>query len=433
MYPNSAIDNTISSPASLSESKEKRNLYLFSMGKAVSLLGTYIYNFAVSLYILKITGSGTSFALSILLGTLPRVILSPIAGSVSDRVNRRKMIVLLDITSGVTVLLLFLQSILFGIHIPFIYLTTFILSGISTFFNNCFLSALPRLVSDKSLFKINSYNRAIDSGSSILGPVLAGMVFGFVSLQLFLFINGISFILSALSELFIDFDYNISKEEEKPSESMSLRVIWKDAKEVITFIKGNPILSLILPFSMTFNFLISACLTVILPFQINTVLGLSSAEYGIVEGSFSVGMLTAALLISRLPEKNNKRRGLSLGLVGMGISLMIMGVPGFPVFNQLSKVAIFIVYVVMAVIFAFFLLYIDLPLGVLIQRSIPGTMLGRVMGIIGTLASSLIPIGIILAGLTLEIIPAYLIFIITGLYFIVSASILYTHKAMKEY
>jgi len=220
-----------------SESKEMLNINLFTVGKLVSLLGTYLYSFAISLYILKVTGSGTSFAFSILLGTLPRIILSPIAGSITDRINKKKMIVVLDFLSGAVVLTLLVTCILYGIKIPFIYVSTFILAVISTFFNTCFSAAIPRLVSDRKLVKINSYNRAIDSGSSILGPVLAGMVFGLVSMNLFLLINGLSFILSGISELFIDFDLNKSQQLKPPVGKMSIKNLLQDMKEVLSFIK----------------------------------------------------------------------------------------------------------------------------------------------------------------------------------------------------
>lgn len=415
------------------ESKEKFNLILFSLGKLVSLLGTNIYSFAISLYILKVTGSGTSFAFSILIGTLPRVLLSPIAGSLSDRIDKKKMIVILDFFSGAVVLALLTLSIFYGLQIPFLYTATFLLAVISTFFNTCFSAAIPRLVSDKNLVKINSYSRAIDSVSSILGPVLAGIVFGLVSMKLFLLVNGISFLLSALSELFIDFELNKSQQEHKPVGKISINVIWQDIKEVFAFIKGNKILSLILPFSMTFNFILTACISVVLPFLINNVLGMSSSQYGAVEGAFSVGMLVAALVVGRLPEKEKKRKGMVFGIIGMGICLIIMGFPGLKIARDINVIIIFIIYVIISFLLAYFLLSIDMPMTVVLQRSIPANMMGRVMGVIGTIGSSLIPLGIILAGITLDIIPTYTIFFIAGLYFIIASLVMYKSKAMQEY
>jgi len=412
--------------------QEKFNLLLFSAGKLVSLLGTYIYSFAISLYILKATGSGTSFAFSILIGTLPRVLFSPIAGSLSDRINKKKMVVTLDFLSGTVMLALLSLSLLFGLQISFLYIATFLLAAISTFFNTCFSAAIPRLVSDKNLVKINSYNRAIESGSSILGPVLAGIVFGLVSMNLFLLINGISFLLSAISELFINFELNQSQQEHKSAGKMSIKAIYLDIKEVFIFIKGNKILSLVMPFSMICNFIITACIAVVLPFQINNVLGMSSTQYGAVEGAFSVGMLVAALVVGKLPEKERRKR-MAISIIGMGVSLIIMGLPGLGIVKNINVSIIFIIYVVMAIMFAYFILSIDIPLMVVMQRLIPDNMMGRVMGVCGTISSSFIPFGIILAGITLDIIPAFIIFVVAGLFFIIASFVMYKSKAMQEY
>lgn len=417
----------------LSESKEKLNLALFSAGNLVSLLGTYIYSFAISLYILRVTGSGMSFAFSILVGTLPRVLLGPIAGSAADRVDRKKMIVGLDFLSGIAVLTLLALSLIYGMKLPFIYATTFILSVISTFFGTTFYAAIPGLVSDKNLVKINSYSQAINSGSQIIGPVLGGLIFGLVSMNLFLLVNGVSFILSAVSEMFIDFNFNRRLEEQKEKETMSMAAVWQDIKEVFAFIKSNKMLCVVMPFSLSVNFLFSATFSVNLPFLINRVLQMSASQYGFIEGAFSVGMLTAALLIAKLPEKEKKLRGVVPGILGIGLTTIVMGIPGLGVLRNLDIILTFALYVVVAFLMAFFLLFINMPFTIIIQRIIPNDMLGRTWGVIGTISGALQPLGIITAGVCLDLIPAYTLFFVTGIYFIAAAIFLHKNKAIQEY
>ena len=416
------------------QAKEKLNLILFSMGKLVSLLGTFIYSFAISLYVLKVTGSGTSFAFSILVGAIPRVLLSPIAGSISDRVNKKKMIVRLDFLSGLVLLGLLAMTMIYGIRLPFIYATSFILSVISTFFNNCFNAAIPSLVADKSLMKINAYGRSIDSVSQILGPVLGGVVFGLISLQLFFLINGISYILSAVSEMFIDFNFNkarVRTVEDKAK--LSLKTVWMDIKEVIIYIKGNKILCVAMPFSISCNFFLAASFSVVLPYVVNNVIGMSSAQYGMIESAFPIGMLVAAIIIGRLPEKEKKLKGLFVGIMGMEVISIAMGLPILDRFIGADIHLVFLFYMVMLFMFAIFLIMMDMPFGVVMQRVIPSEMLGRVMGVLGTISAGLAPLGIILAGVFMDIIPAYVVFFVTGIYFVIAAIFMYKNKAMQEY
>lgn len=414
------------------EAKEKLNLFLFSTGKIVSYLATYIYSYAISLYILKVTGSGSSFALSILLGTLPRVIFSPIAGSLSDRVSKRKMIVGLDFLSGIVLLFLFSISLMFGFKLSFVYAVNFILAVISTFFNTCFSTAIPNLVTDKKLVTINSYNRAIDSGCQILGPILAGVFFGFISIKLLILVNGISFILSAISELFIDFNLNSAKKDKSLSSNISLKTIVTDFKEVYQCIKSIKFLLLIIPVSMSFNLLLSANLSVVLPFLINNTIGMSSTQYGIIEGTLSVGMLASAILIGKLPEKEKKRKSLSISFIGMGLSMICMGIPALSIFRSLNIYISFGIYVITALLFSFFLVMGDLPLTIVMQRAVPKHMLGRVMGVQYMLSSSLTLIGIIGAGVIIDFIPPYVLYFVTGAYLLIIAFMVYKHKAMKD-
>lgn len=434
----SISENTSIKPVNINyvdniDAKERLNLILFSAGKLVSLLGTYIYSFAISLYILKETGSGTSFALSILVGTLPRILFSPIAGSLADRVDRKKMIVGLDFLSGIVVLTLWALSMLFGLKLIFIYTTTGILSTISCFFNTCFQAAMPKLVTEKSLVKINSYNRAIDSGSSIIAPALGGLVFGIISMKLFFLFNGICFILSAISEMFIDFELNKAENEQKVKNKMSVIAICQDIKDVFHFIRENKILCVIMPFSMSLNFLMAASLAIVLPYMINNVFKMSSSQYGFIEAAFSIGMLLAAILVARLPEKEKKLKDLTLGIAGMGITIFCMGIPGFTFVKSLSNAYVFTLYFILAILFAFFVVKIDIPLGVLIQRSTPNEMLGRTMGVLSTISSSLNPLGIIFAGIFIDYLPAHIMFLVAGVYLIIASILCYKSNAMQEY
>jgi MFS family permease len=416
------------------KTKEKLNLILFSMGKLVSLLGTYIYTFAISLYVLKITGSGTSFAFSILVGSIPRVILSPIAGSISDRVNKKKVIVGLDFLSGFVLLVLLTVSMIYGVRLPFIYVTSFILSVISTFFNNCFSSAIPSLVTDKSLMKINAYDRSIDSVSQILGPVLGGVVFGLISLELFFLLNALSYILSAISEMFINFNLNearVRKIEDKIK--LSLGTVWADIKDVVKFIKGNEILCMVMPFSISCNFFLAISFSVVLPYVINNVLGMSSVQYGMIEAAFPIGMLLAAIIIGKLPEQTKKRKSLFIGIMGMGVASLIMGLPVLDMHNSLDLQASFLIYMSLLFVMAIFIAMLDMPLMVVMQRTIPNDMLGRVMGVVGTISAGLTPLGILLAGVSIDIIPSYIVFFVTGTYFVIAAIIMNKSKAMQEY
>ncbi|MFP4662514.1 MAG: MFS transporter, partial [Halanaerobiales bacterium] len=81
--------------------REQVNLYLFLSGKFISVFGSAIYAFAVGLYLLKTTGSGLTFAVNIVLYTIPMVLLNPVAGVIADRINKKFVVVGSDLLNGV--------------------------------------------------------------------------------------------------------------------------------------------------------------------------------------------------------------------------------------------------------------------------------------------------------------------------------------------
>jgi len=111
------------------------NMIIFLVGKLVSLLGSRIMNFAIGLYVLSVTGSGMNFAFTMILSTIPAIILSPIAGAIADVSNRKFMVVLMDALSGFLLIGIFISSMNHGLSLIHIYISVFFLSIFNTFFS----------------------------------------------------------------------------------------------------------------------------------------------------------------------------------------------------------------------------------------------------------------------------------------------------------
>ena len=152
------------------EVKEVSNMLLMLAGKLVSLLGSFLYSFVMGLYVLKTTGSAMSFAATLVSGTLPRIILAPFAGALADKLDRKKIVVGMDLASGALMLVLFVVSYLYGLQLIFIYGTAFLLAAANTFLNVALDAAVPNLVSDRNLVRINSLNQGINSLTQIVAP-----------------------------------------------------------------------------------------------------------------------------------------------------------------------------------------------------------------------------------------------------------------------
>ncbi len=175
--------------------KEKINMYLAIAGKNVSLAGSSIYGFAMSLYILKVTGSAQSFATMLIVTTLPRVILSPFVGNLADRVSKKAMVVGSDFLSGMAMFVLYLSIIRSELLIYQIYIAGIVLSVLYTFLGTAFSSSAATIVQKENVLKMNSWNQTASSIIQVLAPMIGGAVFALVDIRLFILVNSISFFL----------------------------------------------------------------------------------------------------------------------------------------------------------------------------------------------------------------------------------------------
>ncbi len=158
-------------------------------------------------------------------------------------------------------------------------------------------TAKPHIVSDNRLMNINAISRIIGSGSIILGPVIGGFIFAVVNIEFFMMVNGMSFIISAIIEVFINFEYNVKVKLLK-GKTEKIQVI-QDIKEGIRYIlsKKNIIQSFII--FVMINFCLTFGISVPLPFVIDQVLNLGSKALGIIQSGFPIGMIVGAIFIKK--------------------------------------------------------------------------------------------------------------------------------------
>lgn len=390
---------------------EMRNLLLYASAKTVSVFGTAIYNFAVSFYVLKVTGSALSFAITLMLGSLPMILIMPFAGVIIDKVDKKKLVVTMDLLCGVLMVSVFTASMVYGLSLPLIYATAFLLTVFSTFFGIGIEAAKPNIVSDKMLMNINSISKIIYSVSSILGPALGGMIFAFLDIRMFILINGITFILSGLAILLIDFTFNQTGERgaEEPIQ------VWQDMREGYSYMSGRQELLWLFLILVFLNFFLTFSVTVPLPYIVNTILGMGSKTFGLIQAAFPMGMILGALVVKKLVERVAYSLIMKiLSFVG-GIAMMVTGIPvlidGGPLMNGVFYGGIMFMF---GVIVAF----IDIPLSYFMQRNIPEEYRGRVMSLGISIGKTMVPVAMILSGMLLDVVPAYALPIGGGLLFL---------------
>ena len=262
---------------------------------------------------------------------------------------------------------------------------------------------------------INSISRIIESISSILGPIVGGLIFAFIDIQSFIFVNGISFIFSGISEMFIDFKYNYrvkSKEEIKTG-------FIKDIKEGFKYIINRKYIIGICSVFISLNFFISFSVTVPLPFIINNVLKLSSREFGIIQSSFPIGMIIGAIFVKKVIKKVSYNKLLVFMSVLLSVSMVLVGVPLLLMNLRLNNINYLLYYSIIMIIFGIAISLIDIPIIYILQKIIPDEFRGRVLSISMSVGKIISPIALILSGFLLNKIPSYILPITGGILLLV--------------
>lgn len=391
------------------ESLIRKNISLFLTGKLSAALGSSIYGFVIGLYILAETGSSLSFAITLLLSVLPHILLAPLAGTLSDRWNRKKLIIFSDFACAIWLVIIFLIFTFFNQNIWVLYLATTVLNILNTFYATAVTSAIYNMVGPNALQKAMSLNQAAISTSTILGPVLGGVLFGFFHISTFMIINIVTFTISGLANIFISFDLFAEKAEEKGQTS-----IIAELKDGFAYTKSQPFLKNLIMIAIFLNFWF-AVFPVALPYLVLTVRKMESFQLGIIEGAFSVGMLIMSIILAQKQEIKKKDLSIIGGLFGMSIVLVLIGVPSIPGLSGLSNTVFFPYLIVLVLLLSSFIMLINMPVMVLLQKSTPDAYRGRVMSLLEAGASAMTPLGFILFGLVLEKVPVWILLAFCGL------------------
>ena len=379
-----------------------KNLGLFIIGKLISVFGSAIYTFAIGLYVLKQTGSGFSFALTLFVGLIPTIIFSPVAGYMSDRFDKKKIVVFMDFANGMMFLILFILTLKFELNQPMIYISTFMTTVFTTFFGIAFEAAKPNLVADEKLMSINSLSKVIDSTALILAPVLGGLIFAFTDIKTFILINAVCFIFSAGIETMIDFNYNVKSTAEINDDGGFV----EDIKDGLTYIRKSSEIVKMINVLVILNFFISFSVTVPLPYIINNLLNLSSNQYGIIQGAFPVGMILGAVAVGKIIEKIDYMKLLIFSSITLSVAIALLGLP--LVLADASSLAYMIYYISIMVIFGIAISFIDVPILWLMQKSIPDNLRGKVLSISMSIVKLIAPLGLVISGMIINSVPVYI-------------------------
>lgn len=380
-----------------------KNFIIIVIGQIISLFGNAIQRFSMSLYLLEFTGSTAAFANILAISTIPYILFAPIAGRLSDKINRKKVMVYLDLFCSILIGVYALILLRGRDSELIVAIVMFMLSVCYTLYGPAVVSSIPQIVEEDKLTSANGIINQVGSVVNFLGPILAGVLYGLVGIKLIVIINAISFLVSAIMELFLDIpDVARADEATDNGKVLSIDFIKKsfiDMGHSFVYLKKEKkiILGIIASYALCNIFLVPI-LSIVAPYFINILLALPSQVYGVVEGICALGMILGGFWISIKPKMFSMKK-VHYTYIPMIVGVTLMATLGFIRLNNYVLAGLFGISG-MAIMLSLSLSNV-LTL-TFIQQEVPSDMLGRVSAFSTAVATISVAPGQLLFGQVID-------------------------------
>ena len=379
------------------------NFLLLWQGQFVSSLGDTAYSIALGFWVLAVTGSTALMGTLMATTALTRVVVSPFAGVIVDRTDRKWMIVATDALRGVVIVGVGAAAFAGVLDVWMVFVAGVVLGLGGAFFGPAVVSTLPDIVPKAKLVKANSVFHLIYTASGIPGFSVGGFLYALLGAPLMFLINGLSYLVSAATELFI-------KIPPVKHEKQEFKFV-DDTKAGLSFTwRVRPLRYMLVIFSVL-NFFASMGIMLLLPLFERTE-HLGPVRYGVVLAGLTGGMFVGYILMSIIHVAPGRRFAVFYlsAVVGMG------ALAAFPLYLY------FPLMFALAAVFGLFNAVLNALIMAVLQMTTPQNMRGKVFGLLGTLAGGLTPLAMALGGVLAEFISIRLLisasFILTFLSFL---------------
>ncbi|OTY05518.1 hypothetical protein BK734_23080 [Bacillus thuringiensis serovar kim] len=393
------------------------NLITFIISKFISNLGSSTYSFGISLYVLSITGSATNFAINFLCSSLPRILLAPISGYIADKYSKRIIVLFSQTMSIIIVFSLLLLSMSGAFSILAIYITTTLLAITSLFNSVAFSSSIMCIVDKERIQKALSLQKTSTSLASIIGPILGGILYASFELNLFLIIFLVCYTIAVILESTIHFTLFIQQQTNKGN--IVHKSMFKEISKGFVYLKSTDLIFSLVSISIIVSFFFTS-IQVGMPYIMVNLLNLSSYKYGMIQSSFAIGMILTSIYLSFQKEFLYPFVTAKKALL---FTTSLFALIVLPMYFSLSQSILLTYYIIWALMLGGSLILMNTPIEVKLVKLIEEEYRGRVIGLVDTFSSALMPVGIILYGYLFDTVGAKTVMLSTS--FISFFSVIY--------
>jgi len=393
-----------------------RNFILLWQGNAVSAFGDVLHSIAIGYWVYTQTGSTALMGLMSSISLFMNMLLRPFSGAIVDRSNRKAVIVGMDLIRGLLVVALGFFALTQNLSVLMIFITAIVMALCSVLFGPAAMTVMMDLVPKKEILRLQSIMGGTGQFISLMGQAISGSLIVTFGVAPLIIANGISFILSALSETFIRIPKGV-----KQGQKISYQVIMADVVRGAKQLFASKGLSGLVIAGFLANLLSSGSLALMIPLVFAK--GLNIAEYGYFTAATSgAGLLAMALLGAKPLASKHRFNVMALAFI----------LPAFITAYALLYIEGFLWFTIAFCVAEFMMIYANSILNAAIMASVPRDQRATIFGFIGSFTIGGMVLSTLAYGFLAEIYPIIIITAIGGMLGLIPLTPLFIQKHFRK-
>jgi MFS family permease len=381
----------------------------FWIGQTMSTFGDRLHQVALSTYVLVETNSAALSGLVFVASLAPNLLLGPIAGTLVDRWDHKRVMVASDLLRAALVL-----SLPFAVttDVHLVYPIAFLITTVSLFFRPARAAVLPRIVKDDDLLPANGAMWTGETLADVGGYPLAGILVGVLgaNMALAFWLDAATYVVSAA--LIGTMTIPPVVRALAPRVGSVLRTFAGELADGWRFLRGSPplfqntLVSILAQLSFGATIALTSFFVLELlgrPDPIDGAIPGQAETVGALEAALGLGNLVGGFAIGAVGARLRKGRLVVVGFVLMGLSTIAWGLSGDTPMALLSVFAVGVFNLVWLI-----------PSQTLFGELVPSELMGRVIAMRGALVFGAMTVAAAVSSLVADAVSAGTVFVVLG-------------------
>ena len=393
-----------------------KDYILMLQGNAVSAIGDVLYSVAIGYWVYEKTGSSALMGIMSSISMFMVMFVSPFSGSIVDKCSRKAIIVGMDALRGLIMLIVGALAFTDKLSVPIVLAAAFLASACSVFFSPAVSTLMLDIIPHDDMVRGQSVHSGITSFINLVGKALSGALVAFLGVPLIIVINGISYLFSAATEVFIHVPKTVQQ-----GAKVTVSGILRDFGLAIREIFGNRFLQLFVPCALILNLLGAGPMTLMLPFCLEK--GFTVDMYGYLMSVETAASLICVSLLGIIKLKPKARYYMMAAGFLISIPIYILA--------YLSRH-----YILMCVLFflgAFTNCMGNAVFNASLMLALPEENRGAIIGFVSAASTGGCALSAVIFGVLCDIFPLYLVFVVGNVLTILPMLYLCLHRSTREF